>query len=166
MPDTTETLATADNSFAADNDDFLLYSDRIALSLDEKAPGRASALGCLVEEAQRGEPGSQFYLGLRLYLEAEKDGRSEGLKWFKKAADKNLEEAIFCLGLIHREGDPELRDPGKSRRLIRKAAARGLREDAGNYSGFAWETNTDLLRAQELGYAVLRLRGAHKKYGH
>ena len=166
MTDKTDSRVMAESSVTPSADDFLNRQDRAAGPLSGKPPGEASGLSLLREEARRGDTSSQFYLGLRLFLEVEGPEREEGLSWFAKAADSDLEEAQFCLALIHREGDPELRDESKSRKLIEKAAAKGLREDPESCGGFAWDTNTDILRGQELGYAVQRLRLANRRYAH
>jgi hypothetical protein len=165
MPDTTETRNQTGASFTADQDEFLILS-RDPISPEGDGLRDLSVLAYLKQGADRGEAEWQFYLGLTYFLESEPQRRrDEALALFRKAADNNYPEAFFCLGLIHKEGDPELRDSGKSKGFFKKAAAHGLCEDRNNRRGFSWNSNTDPLREKELGYAVLRLRGANKKFG-
>ncbi|MDR2459456.1 MAG: sel1 repeat family protein [Deltaproteobacteria bacterium] len=116
--------------------------------------------------AEKGDPPSQFCLGIKYYLgdEVPRD-RDKALCWLLAAAGSDLAEAHFCLGRIY-EKARDIRCPSKSQHWYRLAARKGLLVNEDEATGFTWLTNRDHLRAQELSYALKQLDRVHRKVQH
>jgi TPR repeat protein len=156
-----------EKSFLNKTDDAFMFTDPMVRYKNHKDLGRTSALGHIRKEAEIGHSGAQFCLGLMYYLgEGIQKDQEKALLWIKRAAEKELPEALFSLGIIYRDGAMETRDLHLSHGYFMKAAERGIIEDPENYKGFTWENSRDLLRVQEFGYAVVRLTKAHSFFGH
>ncbi len=77
--------------------------------------------------AERGDPDSQFDLGLRLVTgEGLKKNESEGVQWLTKAANQDHLRAQHVLGSLHEEGLGVKQDMAKALEWYKKSANNGF----------------------------------------
>jgi TPR repeat protein len=85
-------------------------------------------LRLLVKVAEKGNPESQFLLGL-LYEAGDGFARDKGaaINWFRKAAESGYVEAQYALGRTYADLDPEdsLANPDEAEKWLRQAAEQG-----------------------------------------
>ena len=82
------------------------------------------------KQAQQGDAQAQCELGLihELGLRGISTNLEEAVKWYRKAADQNLADAQFHLGMCYSQGHGVARDGKSGMNLIRKAAEQGQAE--------------------------------------
>jgi TPR repeat protein len=76
--------------------------------------------------AEQGDPGAQFLLGLAL-MAGEGVGKNppEAVEWLQKAADQGQVEAACFLGIAYAEGKAVVKDPQKALQILKRASQNG-----------------------------------------
>lgn len=114
------------------------------------------------QNAEKGDPVAQFYLGHAYYLDAEEtNDYAEALTWIRKAAAQDYGIALAHLGSMYKSGSGVPLDLAESKSWFRKAAEQGHSHDQYEYATMCWngdfgthdakEAEVWLLKAAEQG---------------
>ena len=101
-------------------------NDNIRFERAVKNPGSSSSFAVFDELAGKGHRGSQHNLGICYFNGyGTQKNPEEAVKWFRKAADRNLPDAMFMLGVCYYDGIGIEKNQTTGKELIRQAAGKG-----------------------------------------
>lgn len=101
-------------------------NDHIRFKQAVKNPGSSSSFAVFEELAGKGHLGSQHNLGICYFNGyGTQKNPEEAVKWFRKAADRNLPDAMFMLGVCYYDGIGIEKNQITGKELIRQAAEKG-----------------------------------------
>ena len=86
----------------------------------------SSHLQLLIDEAEAGDPGVQYYLGWMYEHERhEPQSNYEAARWYRLAADQGYEDAMYRLGVLFDRGEGVGQDLGKAAYWYRRGGEAG-----------------------------------------
>jgi TPR repeat protein len=102
------------------------------------------------QDADRGDPVAQFYLGHAYSLDAEEtQDYTEALIWIRKAAAQDYELALAHLGYLYHSGCGVSVDLAESKSWFRKAAEQGDSHHEYTYATMCWNGDFGARDAKE-----------------